>query len=454
MIGFICLVIAAALTWVWLTVLEGEPPSIHIETGSSSIGTGREISGTVSDQGTGLRKFKLAIVKDANEHILLEKSFSSAGLLRESTVHEEPFSLRIDPQKIGIEDGRAVLRMEAWDYSWRGWWHGNLGLVEKEITIDTRPPEVEVLSRAHNIRQGGSGVVIYRVSESDTESGVCVGENYFPAYSGCFDDKNILIAFFALSYKQGAGTEMFIKAVDSAGNSKRAGFPHYIKPQKFKKDLIPISDRFLDRKMPEFDAKELKEAQASAVEKFLIVNTKLRPANSRRLLAVGDHTDRIIHWKGEFLRLPHSATRAMFADHRSYQYNGRIIDQQVHLGIDLASLQKSPVPAANSGRVAFAGDVGIYGKTIVIDHGFGLFSAYSHLSRMNAHEGDQVAKGNIIGDTGQTGLAGGDHLHYGMFVHNTFVNPLEWWDPAWIKNNVTSKIEAVKTQLREERNRR
>ena len=45
-----------------------------------------------------------------------------------------------------------------------------------------------------------------------------------------------------------------------------------------------------------------------------------------------------------------------------------------------------------------------------------------------------------------SGLAGGDHLHYGMIVHNIFVNPVEWWDPAWIENNITAKIEAVKSE--------
>ena len=140
------------------------------------------------------------------------------------------------------------------------------------------------------------------------------------------------------------------------------------------------------------------------------------------------------------MRLPNSAPRARFADQRDYRYKGKVVDHQVHLGVDLASLARAKVPAANNGRVAFTGTVGIYGNTVVLDHGFGLFSLYSHLSRIDVEKGQTVQKGEVLGLTGATGLAGGDHLHYAMMVHQTFVNPIEWWDAAWIRNNVTDKL--------------
>ena len=91
-----------------------------------------------------------------------------------------------------------------------------------------------------------------------------------------------------------------------------------------------------------------------------------------------------------------------------------------------------------------AEDVGIYGQTVVIDHGFGLLSLYAHLSYTSVASGQQVRRGDIIGNSGLTGLAGGDHLHFSILVHNTYVNPVEWWDGAWIENNISSKIRAVK----------
>ena len=115
---------------------------------------------------------------------------------------------------------------------------------------------------------------------------------------------------------------------------------------------------------------------------------------------------------------------------------------QGHLGIDLASIKQSPVPAANSGKVAFVGSLGIYGNAVIIDHGLGLFSLYAHLSSISRDEGQEVKRGDIIGRTGSSGLAGGDHLHFSMLVHNTFVSPVEWWDETWINNNISGKLES------------
>jgi murein DD-endopeptidase MepM/ murein hydrolase activator NlpD len=179
------------------------------------------------------------------------------------------------------------------------------------------------------------------------------------------------------------------------------------------------------------------------VDKFIKINRDLRQANYQQITALVEKTTTAKHWEGAFLRMPGSANQAGFADQRVYNYQDKIIDRQVHLGMDLASVTHAQVPAANSGIVIFSGPIGIYGKTILIDHGFGLFSMYAHLNRSDVSKGQQVSKGETLGRTGSTGLAGGDHLHFSMLVHNTFVNPVEWWDAAWIKNNILSKIEAV-----------
>jgi murein DD-endopeptidase MepM/ murein hydrolase activator NlpD len=137
---------------------------------------------------------------------------------------------------------------------------------------------------------------------------------------------------------------------------------------------------------------------------------------------------------------------ARFADDRTYYYKGKKIDEQYHMGIDLASSANSPVEAGNNGKVIFAGKNGIYGLMVVIDHGQGIASLYGHLSEMKVAAGDLVKKGDVIGITGQTGLAGGDHLHFSMLVHGIFVNPLEWLDKHWIEDNITNKLDLIKQQ--------
>jgi murein DD-endopeptidase MepM/ murein hydrolase activator NlpD len=101
---------------------------------------------------------------------------------------------------------------------------------------------------------------------------------------------------------------------------------------------------------------------------------------------------------------------------------------------------RTPVPAANRGVVRLARYFGIYGNTVVIDHGLGLMSLSAHLSSIEVTEGQSVERGERIGRTGATGLAGGDHLHFTALVHGMPVNPIEWWDPKWIRDRITSKL--------------
>ena len=440
-LGCCCLILAAG--WLLLKRLEGEKSAIMLELSSGYLNLSQTISVTASDANSGLRRIWIGLVKDKKEVVLLDKNFPATGFSGGGKIHKATFKIKIEPKEIGITDGKAILRMVVRDFSWRKWWRGNRTYIEKDVTIDTRPPQIDLLTRVHNLSQGGAGLVIFRISEPCIAQGVYVGENFFPGHAGYFKDQNIIITFFALNYKQGTDTEVFVKATDYAGNGGRTGFPHYFKRKAFKKDVIKISDRFLNWKMPEFDVKTPLDSKTPMVDKFLKVNRDIRMANYRQLTRLLVKTDSIIYWDGPFGRLPKSAKRAGFADHRKYKYKGPVIDEQVHLGIDLASVAHSPIPASNNGKVVFADSMGIYGKTVVLDHGFGLFSMYAHLSAVNVSEGQIVAKGKIIGRTGSTGMAGGDHLHFAMLVHDTFVNPVEWWDAAWIKNNITAKIESI-----------
>ncbi len=439
------LVVILSVVWFLSVRLEGGGPKIKMEPSFSSIGMSKKLSIAVSDAKSGVRNVSIGLLKDKREKVLFEKSFASAGFLSIGRVKEEAFTVFIEPKKLGMGDGKALLRLAAHDFSWRGWWHGNRTYIEKEVMIDTKPPKVNVLSKAHYLSQGGTGLVIYRTSEPCPVSGVIVGDNFFPGYPGFFKDKEIMISFFALGHQQGPGTQIFIQAADAAENSTKAGFSYRIKKRRFRKDTINISDRFLNWKMPEFERDIPNDPKATLIDQFLHVNRQLREANFKKILEIGKNTEKILNWHGAFLRLPNSKRMAGFADHREYRYKGKLIDRQFHLGIDLASLAQSPIPAANSGKVVFADELGIYGQTVIIDHGFGLFSMYSHLSRVNIQKGVKVSKGDIIGQTGRTGLAGGDHLHFSILVHNTFVYPVEWWDASWIKNNILNKINDVKT---------
>jgi murein DD-endopeptidase MepM/ murein hydrolase activator NlpD len=374
---------------------------------------------------------------------MLDKLFPSANILMGGAVRTKSITIPMDPKTRGIKDGKAMLRLVVRDYSWRKWGGGNQHYEEHAVMIDTRAPQIDVVDAALNMSQGGAGVVVYTLSEECPTSGVNVGDHHYPGYGGHFNDTKTHMAFIALDHRQGKNTSIAVIASDFAGNQGTAGVPRHINAKRFKKDKIRISDNFLSAKMPEFRSQVPTETGIAPLEIFLRVNRALRQKNYETITKIVSKTDPKVYWKGAFTRLPGSANRAGYADYREYIYNQKRIDQQTHLGIDLASLKNAPVPAANSGKVVFADSLGIYGRCIFIDHGFGVFSMYAHLSQIAVEEDQMVAKGDIIGKTGKSGLAGGDHLHFSMLVNNTFVNPIEWWDATWIRNNILSKIESA-----------
>lgn len=442
-LGPVVLLFLVPLTVLLVKRMEGQAPTATLEMETAALGAERSLTLKVADPQNGIREIWVGILKDGKETVLLDKHFPAANIWMGGLTREETLSVPVDPRAQGITDGKAKLRMVVRDYSWRQWRAGNQNYQEREVIIDTRPPEIDVLSGPLYITQGGSGVAVYKLSEDCKSSGVQVGDVFYPGHHGSSKDEQVYIAFMALGYKQGSSTRLTVTATDFAGNEGRVGLQANIKARRFKHDTISISDSFLNWKMPEFVTQVPSMPGADMIDIFLQVNRELRRQNYEEMIQYTVHPDTQLHWKGDFLRLPGSANRAGYADHRKYLYKSKVVDEQDHMGVDLASVKNSPVPAANGGKVVMVDSVGIYGNTVMIDHGYGLFSTYSHLSASNVSKGQLVAKGDIIGKTGRTGLAGGDHLHYGMFVNQTFINPVEWWDSHWIKDNILSKIRSV-----------
>lgn len=105
----------------------------------------------------------------------------------------------------------------------------------------------------------------------------------------------------------------------------------------------------------------------------------------------------------------------------------RFINNKVsgyHSGIDFGVPVGTPVRAVNSGRVVLAMSLTSTGNTIIIDHGYNLFSSYAHMDSLGVSVGDMVGKGELIGKSGNTGFTTGPHLHFTMSIGNTFVNPM------------------------------
>jgi len=324
--------------------------------------------------------------------------------------------------------------------------------VSKSLTIRLEKPRVSVVSSKHYINLGGSEMIVYRATPADAVSGVRVGDAEYPGFplAGARveglkidgDPAALRVAFFALRYNQDVNVPMKLFARDVTGEEATSDFDHLTFTKPFKKSTIAIDDKFLARVVPAILAgtADFKPA-GSLVEQYVAINGELRRKNNLTIQALAAQTAPELLWGGAvFLPFANTKAEAAFADFRTYVYQGRQIDEQVHLGFDLASFANTPVLAANRGKVIFANELGIYGNCVVLDHGMGVQSLYGHLSAIGVKVGDMVDKNESLGKSGVTGLAGGDHLHFTMLVNGQMVNPIEWWDEHWIADRILRKL--------------
>lgn len=405
-------------------------PEIVLSHKSEYVAPTLPITVTVTDAKSAVKS--ISVIVRYNERVIpvAESSFSDGAKLQRLT-----FTL----EKTGLKDSTFDLEVTAADASLGGFGRGNRITQIYPMRIDTTPPRISMKSTTPYMRRGGSGCVLYSINKDVQQTGVKVGSLFYPAFRQASGD---YLCFFAFPYTlETKEYQPQVVAIDVAGNNQITDLSVSRIHRPFKTDTIAVTQGFLDEKAAEFE--KIVPGPMSDIERFLKVNSEVRKSNAQTLMEIGKKTAPEMLWKGAFLRMPKAASRAGFADHRTYTWEGKKVDEQTHLGFDLAALKHSPVPAANSGKVVYTGYLGIYGNLIVIDHGLGMQSLYSHLSEINVQQDQIVAKGDIIGKTGETGMAGGDHLHFGILISGLEVTPLEWLDDHWIKDNIIDRINAA-----------
>lgn len=318
----------------------------------------------------------------------------------------------------------------------------------RDFTVRLTPPRVGIVSLHHFINHGGSELVVYRATPPDVVSGVLVGDREFPGYPASAAgvtgaDPSLHVAFFALAWDQDLGAPIRLFARDAAGNLATAPFDYRVFPKPFRASRIDIPDTFLQRVVPailENTPSLTVDDPGDLLAAFLRINRDLRHENNATIEQLAARTGDRMLWSQPFLQLGNSKVEASFADQRTYLYHGEEVDRQVHLGFDLAVTARIPVRAANDGVVVFAGWLGIYGNCVVVDHGLGVQSLYAHLSSVDVKDGDRVSRDSVLGRSGMTGLAGGDHLHFTMLVHGVQVTPVDWWSRQWVEDRILRKL--------------
>ena len=380
-----------------------------------------------ADAPHGVKRFTAAIEQNGQKRQVYEERLRSAQKTR---VFNFTAGKNLAPF---LKEGPARLIVTAASNDLRG----STATLAQDVQVVLRPPTIVADGRQHYINQGGSELVTLELGGNWTDAGVRVANYTAGTFSmpGQPSNSNHRFSLFPFPWDVSPNVTPFAFARNGAATEVTSTFWVKVFPKRFRESTIQLTDKNMAKVVGELDP----EGSGPLLDRFLKLNRELRRVNGQEIYELRKNTAAKILWSGPFI--PVKGTReSYFADKRSYIYNGRKVDEQVHLGYDLAQTRNSPVHAANSGRVIYADRMGLYGNCVILDHGYTLQSLYGHMSKILVKVGDSVSKEQQIGISGATGMAFGDHVHFSMMVAGYQVDPKEWWDEHWINDRILSKI--------------
>lgn len=421
----------------------GPPPTIEIGAALPGIGKRTPVTVTVAEPERGLSSVTVELVQGDRVVTLAERTWTPLepwALWGRSTPSDE-LALEVGSEvQEGLTEGEAEIRVTAGRAS-SLLRHPEPAVETVSLPVILRPPTLHVSSSFHFVAQGGCEAVVYVVGDTAVESGVRAGEWFFPGFPLPGGTAQQRFALFSAPWDMGDAEGIRLVARDAVGNESTAAFIDRFTPRPPRRDTIRLSESFLERVVPPIMAQtpELSD-QGSLLDNYLLINGELRARNSATLVELAAQSRPEFLWSKAFLPMRNAQVMSDFADRRTYVYEGREVDQQTHLGFDLASTSMADLQASAGGVVVLARYFGIYGNAVVIDHGYGLMTLYGHMSSIAVEEGQEVARGDVIGRSGATGLAGGDHLHFTVLLGGLPVDPREWWDDHWIADRLDRKL--------------
>lgn len=432
----VCLLAAGTLWWL---KFEHHAPRVSLVAPVQVLGRKTPLDIDVHTDAPGIRAVEVQLQAGGAVFSLFEEAYPRLTW-RGSGASDKRVHLEPDLARLKVPEGPATLEVFVDSYAWHVLPSGREPRLAVPVTTDLTPPSLELLTTQHNARLGGMELAVFRVSPDTIRTGIEADKYFFPAITGYFADRNVAVAFFAIPQDLTPDVRPRVVASDASGNQRQVFLPCTIKPRQFAERTLAVDDDFLATRVPEIQQASGNPPAADLLKDYLFINGELRQQNEARIRQLTASSVPQPLWDGAFHRQSNAAPLSSFADRRTYTYHGEVIDHQTHLGFDLASLKLSPVEAAQNGIVVYAGDLGIYGNAVILDHGMGIFSLYGHLSTIAVQEGEHVKTAQSLGQTGQTGLAGGDHLHFSIMLRGVHVDPVEWWDAHWLHDHVTPKL--------------
>jgi len=381
-----------------------------------------------------LKHFEL-ILSDGDKSLIVGQGDFDKDTKEQTLLVKYPKSKTLNAKATHLQ-----LKVSVNDNSMWNFFQGNKTVKTINITVDHKRPNVNVLANSYSITQGGSALVVFQANDENLD------ELYIEAAGKKFQaqpykTEGYFVALLAWPFEKHDFNAKIV-ATDMAHNKRVTDIPFYLKNRNYKVSWIKARDKFIDGKITDLASSDPEYASIDdRLDKLRAINETMRLKNEDKIhaLAKSVSTEVLNKWKiNKFYPLKNGAKVASYGDERHYYYKTKNneVSKSYHVGYDLASTKMAAIRTSNAGKVVYANENGIYGNMPMIDHGLGLYSLYGHCSQLLVKEGDEVKAGQIIAKTGMSGLALGDHLHFGLLVQGLEVRPIEWFDAGWIKTNI------------------
>ncbi len=436
--AIVIILVLALFGAVALFFISAETPAVTVTPAVKTIGISTPVTVHIADP-HGVRRLDAYLEQNGARYPLHSETAPPTRLFWKR--HEPARTVTFEAGKNkapNLKEGKARLVVEAVSNDLRG----GTGTAAADVDVILAAPRVIPDDAQHYINQGGMELVTFAVSGSWDEAGVRVGKYTFRSFPLPGKPADQRFAMFGYPWDLPPDITPVVYARNRAGTEATGRFWFKLFPKKFRVRDFELTDALMEKLVTSVDPTGQLVPGPDTLSRFLKINGAMRQKNNQQLYDLRSKTEEKILWDGPFIH--YGKEEADFADVRNFIYRGTKVDQQVHLGFDLSDVQNAPVNAANDGRVVWAADLGIFGNCIVLDHGYALQSIYGHLRQIDVKVGDMVKKGQKMGIAGQTGFAGGVHVHFSMQVDGVQVNPREWWDEHWIRDRILAKLDPDK----------
>ena len=433
--------VGAALFVSFSSMFEKNAPEIKVDL-ESYWNLKKPLGIEMSDE-SGIIAYKVTLIsKEGSQELQYEQLMTPQNKI--SLKVEPPRSVHI------IKDKNIRIVIQAKDVSKWNYFRGNSAVKELDLVIDKKRPQLSVMSNSYSISKGGAALVIFKADDENMDELYIEGNNNKRFKPQTFLKNGYYISLIAWPIID-TNFKATVVATDKAGNMAKAHVPLYLIDKPYKVSTITISDSFLQGKIADL-AEEFDETQGvqNPIEQFKLINETVRFKNEKLIYELSSKVrDEVVSdfHINKMYPLRNGQVVAHFGDHRKYYYKEEYISESYHMGLDLASNAMAPIKPQNAGEVVYSDYNGLYGNMPMLYHGLGLYTIYGHCSSIAVSTGDVISRGETIANTGTSGYAMGDHLHFGILVQGIEVRPQEWMDEQWIRLNVTDVMNSAKATI-------